>query len=63
MLNFKSELERERELMYQQFERVRDVEDRLRALSASCVHELEAVLENSAPIAPTAPDAEVRCHA
>lgn len=41
VLDFKGKLERERRLMYYQFETAADFEDRLRTFLASCVHELE----------------------
>lgn len=41
VLDFKAELERERQLMFYQFEETTDFADRLRMFLASCVHELE----------------------
>lgn len=56
VLDFKKELERERQLMYYQFEGVRDFQDRLRAFLASCVHDLEGGgADPSAMPSPTAP--------
>ncbi len=57
VLDFKSELERERQLMYYQFESVRDFEDRLRAFLASCVHELETAGNQAGQLAGGVPDA------
>lgn len=53
VLDFKGKLERERQLMYYQFETAADFEDRLRTFLASCVHELE--INASKPVTETHP--------